>query len=732
LRVNLRPVLQATAAACLVVLAAFVGSVLHGDDAPPEPLPTRGASTDVLIVIGTGGIGPTDLDPTHTPTLWGLLRDGSSAALNVTSVHRTTCPLDGWLTLSAGDRAGQPDDGTRSPPCRPLPDVVGGHVAGWDVLATAAANRPLGSRPGALAQALASRGQCISALGPGAAVGAALPPDGAVARYRAFDVGALAAGLAGCRTSFVDVGSVRDTGLLGRTDPLGQASSHAEQAAAVDGRIAQVIEAASTGADVVVVSLADGGDQPALRLVLAAGPRFGPGTLYSPSTHQTGLVQLQDVTATILSLTGVALPDTVTGSALQRSPAPDNSEGLAARRHGDLVDDDLSSRSVRPIVYPFFVSWGLLIIASLAVLALMWWRGLGSPRLRESARTWVRKGLVVSAAVPASTFLANLLPWWRSAWPALALVAVVAVWASVIGAIALGGAWRTSPMGPTVAVAGMTFVVLAVDVMNGSRLQLSSLLGLNPIVGGRFFGMGNVAFALFMTAAFLVAIAASSRLARAGHPPVAALAVGLIGLVAVVVDAAPMWGSDVGGPPALVPGLAILILSIVQVRVTWTRALLIVGGTVALVMLLALADWLRPTASRSHLGRFVQSLLDGGAGAVLTRKLNQNLETLVGTTVLAYLVPVALALIVYVLARPRSRLAAPLQPLFDEVATMRAGLAALTVSLVIGLLVNDTGVAIPPNAFSLAVPLLISAGIRLWELGAGQGRSLARVERGHS
>jgi len=564
LRVNLRPVLQATAAACLVVLAAFVGSALHGDDAPPEPLPTRGASTDVLIVIGTGGIGPTDLDPTHTPALWGLLRDGSSAALNVTSVHRTTCPLDGWLTLSAGDRAGQPDDGTRSPPCRPLPDVVGGHVAGWDVLATAAANRPLGSRPGALAQALASRGQCISALGPGAAVGAALPPDGAVARYRAFDVGVLAAGLAGCRTSFVDVGSVRDTGLLGRTDPLGQASSHAEQAAAVDGRIAQVIEAAPTGADVVVVSLADGGDQPALRLVLAAGPRFGPGTLYSPSTHQTGLVQLQDVTATILSLTGVALPDTVTGSALQRSPAPDNSEGLAARRHGDLVDDDLSSRSVRPIVYPFFVSWGLLIIASLAVLALMWWRGLGSPRLRESARTWVRKGLVMSAAVPASTFLANLLPWWRSAWPALALVAVVAVWASVIG--------------PTVAVAGMTFVVLAVDVMNGSRLQLSSLLGLNPIVGGRFFGMGNVAFALFMTAAFLVAIAASSRLVRAGHPPVAALAVGLIGLVAVVVDAAPMWGSDVGGPPALVPGLAILILSIAQVRVTWPRALLIVGG----------------------------------------------------------------------------------------------------------------------------------------------------------
>jgi len=730
--VNLRPALQAVAAACLLVLATVIGGAQHTDDPTPAPLALSGASTDSLIVIGTAGVGPADLDPTRTPALWELLRDGSSAALNITSVHASTCPVDGWITLSAGDRAGQPDDGSPSPPCRPLPEVVAGHVPGWDVLARAAAYRPFEARPGTLAEALVSRGQCVSAVGPGAALGAALPPDGAVPRYQAFGAATLMSGLAGCRTALVDVGVVKDTGEVGSSGPVQRSTTHDQQVAEVDGRIAQVVAAAPTGADVVVVSLGDSDQQAALRLVLASGPRFGPGRLYSPSTHRTGLVQLPDVTATILSLAGVAPPASVTGSALHRSPAPDRSEVLAERRHSDLVDDELSSRSVRPIVYPFFLGWGLLILVCLAVLGLMWWRRLGSARLRESARSSVREGLVVAAAVPAATFLANVVPWWRFASPALALVVAVVVWAAVIGAVALRGAWRHSPMGPVAAVAAMTFIVLAADVMNGSRLQLSSLLGLNPIVGGRFFGMGNVTFALFMAATFLVAIAVSSRLVRTGHPRGAALAVVALGVAAVVVDAAPIWGSDAGGPPALVPGLGFLILSVLGISLTWRRVLLILGATAGLVLLLALADWLRPAASRSHLGRFVQSLLDGDARAIVARKLAQNLDTLVGTTILAYLVPVALVLIAYALARPRSRLAAPLQPLLDRVPTMRAGLGGLTVSLTIGLLVNDTGVAIPPIAFSLAVPLLISAGIRLWELRSGDEPAWAHVEHQHS
>lgn len=726
---NLRQVLEAASAAGLLVLAVLVGSAPRTDYATPDPVPGSGPGSAV-IVVGTGGIGPGDLDPQTTPALWGLLRDGSSAALNITSVHTTTCPLDGWLTLSAGDRAAQPDDGSRTPPCQPLPEVVGGAVTGWDALAATAAALPFDARPGTLAAQLAASGQCLAAIGPGAAVGAALPPAGSVPRYRPYDATTLAVDLGACRTTLVDVGAVRDPG-WDVAAPGQVPLTRQLQVSGVDSRVAEVLSAAPTGADVVVVSLADAGDRAGLRVVLAAGPRFGPGSLSSSSTRHTGLVQLDDVTATILSLAGTQVPATVGGSALRRSPVTGDPEASAERRLADLVDYDLSSRSVQPIVYPFFLTGGLLVIAAVAALALVWRRGIGTSHQRDVARSVVRQGLVVAAAVPVATFLANILPWWRFTRPAVALVAAVVVWSAVLGAIALRGAWRRSPMGPVGAMAAMTYLVLAVDVMHGSRLQLSSLLGLNPIVGGRYFGMGNVTFALFLAATFLVSIAASSRLVRTGHPRLAALAVALVGLLAVVVDAAPMWGSDVGGPPALVPGLVVLVLSILRIDITWRRGLLIVGGTAALVLALALVDWSRPVAGRSHLGRFVQSVIDGDAGGIVTRKLAQNLDTLTQTTVFAYLVPLALILLVTVLARPRSALARPLQPLLERVETMRAGLIGLSLSLVIGTLLNDTGVAIPPVASALAVPLLLAAGIRLAELRSGEDRAATPAERRH-
>lgn len=725
--VNRRQVLQALAVAALLVLTVFGGSALRTSGAAPSPLPA-GSSSQRLVVIGTGGMSPADIDPARTPNLWRLLRQGSSAALNITAVHVNTCPVDGWLTLSAGGRAGQSDAGARVPPCQPIPSVTNGQVTGWKSLVATAASRPYGSTLGTLSQALASKGQCISAIGPGAALGAALP-SGAVPHFSQFNASALSSGLAACPTSLVDVGAIRDPGDVDPADPVQPTASHEQQLAAIDQRVGQVVAAAPGGADVMVVSLADAGQRPGLRVVMAAGQRFAPGTLYSPSTRQSGLVQLDDVTATILDHAGVAVPAQVSGSALQPSPAANSSAALAQSRRDALVDYQLSSRWVQPVVYPFFVTWVALMLAALSILALTWRRALGSQGFRQSLRVWVRKGLVVSAAVPAATYLANIVPWWRFAWPPVALVLATAAWSALLGAIALRGPWRRSPMGPVAAVAAMTFVVLAADVVNGSRLQLASLLGLNPVVGGRYFGLGNVAFALFAAATFLVAIALSSPLVRAGRPRLAALTVTIIGAVSIVVVAMPNWGGKVGGPPALIPGLAVLVLSILHVRLNWAKVLLIGGGTAVLVLIIALLDWLRPPQSRSHLGRFVQSVIDGGAGDIINRKLAQNLDTLIHTTVFAYLVPLLLIALAYVLLRPGSRLAQPVGPLLEQVETLRAGLIGLTVTMAVGLLVNDTGVAIPPVALALAAPLLISAGIRTWELGSQQAPVTTKADR---
>lgn len=682
--------------------------------APRAQAPAAGAATGPIVLIGTGGITWTDVSASATPALWSFLRDGSSAALSVRSVDTNTCPVDGWLSLSAGQRAAAPGpdgspDRAQSDPCQPIPVVDSGAVPGWRAYVQAAAAKKFDSVPGLLGEHLASQGVCVQAVGPGAGVGAAFR-SGAMPRYAAFAPDTLTSALAACPVTLVDVGSVRDPKDVAKGEPAPKAG-RAAQVREIDRRIQDVIEAAPAGADLVVASLSDAGASERLRLVAAKGPRFASGTLASPSTRQPGLVQAPDLTVTLIAAAGAPVPSELGGAALRRVPADSNSEAAARDRLRALVDYDQASHEVHSLVPPFFNGVVYTQLAIYALVMLVWKRDFGSPQTRGRLLQVVRRVGVIAATVPAATFLANLLPWWRFPMPMLAIVASVALFVAVISAIALLGPWGRSLLGPMAAVSIATMAVLAIDVMTGSRLQLSSLMGLQPVVGGRYYGMGNTTFALFATSTILLCIAVSDRYVRAGQNRRAAAAVAAIGLGAVVIDGAWFWGADGGGPPALLPGIAFLVLSILGVRMTWKRGALIGVVTAGLFLLVGFLDWLRPVESRSHLGRFFETMIHGGALDIIVRKLQQNLSILFGNYRLALLVPIALVFVIYVLARPTSWGSRALQRSFDRAPTLRPGLIALLVTLTIGFAINDSGVAVPANGALIAVPLIIAVSV---------------------
>ena len=689
--------------------------------------------TSPIVLIGTGGVAWSDVSAKGTPALWSFLRDGSTAALSVRSVFTNTCPVDGWLSLSAGNRAAAPgtDKGgnrATSQPCAPIPVVDSGVVPGWNSYVRFADSKKFDSHLGLLGDTLATNGQCVQAVGPGAGVGAAYG-SGSVPRYAAFDESQLTGLLSRCRVTLVDVGSLRDPDDVAEGEQQQGAGSRADQVRAIDARIAAVLEAAPNGSDLVVASLADAGASERLRLVAAKGPDYGSGTLYSPSTRQPGLVQAADLTVTLLTAGDVPVPAELGGRALRRTDGAGNSAEAAGNRLQHLIDFDDASHDVHALVPPFFngvVSAQILIYVFAAVV---WRRDFGSTDLRLRLLRIVRRVAVVAATVPASTFLANLIPWWRFPVPMVAVIASVGLFVAVISATALLGPWARRLTGPLAVVALATMLVLGGDILLGSRLQISSLMGLQPVVGGRFYGMGNVTFALFATSALLLAIAVSAHFLRQGRPRVAAASVVAVGLVAVVVDGAPSWGADGGGPPALLPGLAYLVLAILGVRMTWRRGAAIAGATAALFLLVGFLDWLRPEESRSHLGGFIQALIDGGAWDIVSRKLDQNVSILF-SSVLTLLVPIALAFVIYVLARPTSWGSQSLRRSFEACPTLRPGLIALLITLTIGFAINDSGVAIPANGAIIAVPLIIAVSVRVLEDEARHSASTRARRRG--
>ena len=245
---------------------------------------------------------------------------------------------------------------------------------------------------------------------------------------------------------------------------------------------------------------------------------------------------------------------------------------------------------------------------------------------------------------------------------------------------------------------------------------MSSLMGYSPVVGGRFYGFGNVAFALFATGAVLGVVAFAEPLVRRGRTGAAvALAVGhrcrrrraATGCRAGAATSAACWRSCPGSPCSSCASRASAC--------PCAASLGILVAAVVTISVIAISDWLRPPAERAHLGRFVQQVLDGEAPAVIGRKAQANLDILMTNGGFSLLVPVGFLFVALVLMRPLTWRAAALERAYDRAPTLRPGVLALVVTLIVGFAVNDSGIAIPAVGLTLAIPFLLAASVTALE-----------------
>ena len=715
----------------LVLVAALTLAYVKRTTVPVPPT-TQPKPGESLVVVGLGGLSWDDVSAEDTPILWGLLRDGSAASVSVKSLRLTTCPTDGWATVSAGEAAG-PDTSEARPQCSPLPTIAGSaqagfRVIGFDALATASREAEFRAQLGLLGDSFAAAKTCIQAIGPGAGLAAATS-DGKVAKYSPFQATTLVADLAQCPVSIVDVGGISST------DP--NPTRHLEQINGIERRIELVMDAMPNGADLVVAGLADRDQQERLRLLTASGPHYAPGLLASASTRMVGIAQLSDITATILQRGGVEPQAAIGGRALSVVPSANNSESTAAAKLTVLTDIDTKADAMHDVVAPFLIIW--LVGTALTMLVLWVILRRSRPWNRRFTRARVLRMVrligLVSAAMPAATFLANLVPWWRWSTNTVVLVAVLLVLVLVISSVltlaCLKGPWSSSALGPLAAMSAITAGVIGIDLLTGSHLQISSIFGLQPLVGGRFYGMGNVAFALYAAAVLLLCAALAHALVRRDSPRLAVFAVVVVGGVALAVDVLPAWGADFGGPIALVPALGFLLMGVMGWRTSVRNVsivLLVAGLVVGLVCYL---DWRRPESERSHPGRFLQTVIDGGAWDVMSRKLWANVSLSVHLPVLLAIVVALMVLFVLVVLRPGIFGTEPLRRLLEEAPIMRRGLLSVIVMAVIGFLTNDSGAAIPPVAAIFTVPLVVSAVMHFLSIEARKAPVRRRRDRHH-
>ena len=656
-------------------------------------------SADYVVLVGIPGLRWEDVTETGTPNLWRLAEHGSIGSLSVRSALKPTCPVDGWLTLGAGNFAGWKRSTPVSGACPPLnvdvqrPDKIGAFLPDLDRQAVQYNQQALtwGAVPGALPESV----RCTVAVGPGAAVAAARP-YGRVDTYEP-ELPANPKKLLGqCVLSMVDLGSVSGE------DPTVRQTA----AARADATLARVLAARPDNSLVMVAGLADTDQTSRLHVAIADGPGWDGGWLTSPSTGRDGYVQLVDLAPTALATLNRPLPERLFVGQPATS-VPGRPEKLP-----DAVtspaDADREAGAQKTVATWFF---GILAVVQLG-LAITVLPLLRRARRHVGADQTVRKPisdtveilLVASALAIPAALVADLVPWWRGGHPGYLFAAVVAfVLAVGTTVVRLAPAFRRT-LGPLSMVVTVAGAVVGLDLLTGGMLQLNGVAGYSVLEGSRYSGVGTVGLGVFVTGVLLGAGTLAQRFARPWRP----LVVVVVGGVGVLLVGSPYLGSDPIGAVALTAGVCIATALSTGGWLTLGR---LAAASVAGVAVTAAFSWIemrRPAGERGSLGRFVEALGDGTGGTTLQRTSKASLDALAGSP-LTLLALVGAALLWLALLRNWGGL----RRAYGLYPSVRAGAIGVGVAVLIGGVLGGTGLDLAGAAAAVAVPMAALTALRV-------------------
>lgn len=664
----------------------------HGT-ATAAPEPTR-----PVVVIGVGGLTWQSVDPSRTPTLWELLEEEAAAGTSTLPyLSAEPCPIDGWLTLSAGNRIADPsradpETDTRCTPVPILSDDGGTRIDGWGEIRDRAQDTVFNPELGAFAQTIDDAGLCATAVGPGAALSLA-DLRGRVGRYVPEYPYDDARSVLGCPLTVIDGGSL---GPAGPTTDVGD----------VDRLVESVVESVGPDTRVLLVGVSfELEGRRDMGVALLAGAVEPHRYLSVSTTRRDGIVRLQDVPATLLDWLGLEAPESFEGAPMQLgAERPDALTTVAALR--EVADRDRLLRETAGAFLDVVFVGGMVLVAAAVLL----------PRRRKRP-PWAAPVLEALAwgiaAMPLASYLVTLTGWWSMSSPLLMLWVFMLLLSAAIAAVAM--LVRHTLWHPVLFLSGATVLLLTVDAAAGTPLHHGSPLGPSPMIGGRYYGFGNETFGVFCVHVLLLAAAIATPLLIRRRTGAAVLLAAGIGIVAVLVEVWPTLGADVGGGLALVPAVLVLALALSGRRVTVGRLALGALGGVLSVLAIGFADWLREPAQRTHVGRFFQQILDGTAHEVLLRKADYALGSFTsgGWAVVALVV---LVVVIAVQVRRDRWSPRPLEGAVDLWPQLRAAVLAVTVLTVVGVLGNDYGIRIARITFAVALPVaaaLMLRGLRL-------------------
>jgi len=419
------------------------------------------------------------------------------------------------------------------------------------------------------------------------------------------------------------------------------------------------------------------------------------GLLTSATTRRLGVVSGLDLLPSIFRWLDLSVPGELAGHPMQAESGAGISELFRE------VDQIHHTYATRPPVLYTYVMLQMITLAVAAFLSLWGKRG-GSRSGAERVRRGVRLALLAMLWFPALLLAEAMLPWQASAPVVLGTL--------ILAALLLAFALEHAPLPLTLAVVcGLTTMALLIDGWTGASLMRNSYLGYDPVIGARFYGLGNEYEGVLIGASAMLAAALYQLFGRQEGPfrlfPAAcAFAVCLTVLYYM---AAPHLGTDAGGFLAGLVAFFVTLSRLEGWKLGKKGLLLLAGGLVGGACLL-LAASLFSDQPLTHVGRVSRQILSGEwmeVWRMVERKLAMNLQ-LMRVSIWSRVFVVSL-IVLGLLALWNDRY---LRNLAQDYLFLVKGFAGVISGSLAGLALNDSGIVTAATCIVfLVIPALYAA-----------------------
>ncbi|MFZ5591454.1 MAG: hypothetical protein ACOY81_06575, partial [Bacillota bacterium] len=431
----------------------------------------------------------------------------------------------------------------------------------------------------------------------------------------------------------------------------------------------------------------EGGKRDYLTPLLAYGAGVGKGWLTSPTTKRPGLVMSTDIAPTVLAFLGMEPLQRMTGRVMQVLPG-----GVRYDRLVQMYEQIALVYEARwPLLQTYAVLQVVLLLITVFLIILKW-------RWQE----YIKPFLLAVMAAPLAFLLVGLLPQ-PGLWVLGCEIVLIALLLTCLSMFMQ----RINMLAPFLVICLLTALGILLDTWWGGRLQSVSVLSYDPVVGARFYGIGNEYMGILLGSLIAGAgavLSVAATVSPFSQALLRALCVPVFGITLYTL-AAPHLGTNVGGTIAALISLPLTVLLFYGRRINWRLALSLMLLAVLFLAGFIIYDLGRPVDMQSHIGRAAGEVIAGGMGAVwqiVQRKTEVNIR-LIKYTIWSRVFIASLGSLCLLFYRP----VGVMKKIQLKYPQLFAAFAGVTVASIAALIFNDSGIVAAATAMIYAAPPML-------------------------